>query len=139
MNKNTTIFLGLLLVGGAAFYFVSSTKGGNGTDEEFIPPDTATTKSNPIRIATNVAQALKDNENPFIYNGKIAYLNNLLQLGVQLVLNRYTTGNLARFYQIWKKQKSVQPLPYGDVNKGNVDKYIYDLLLAGKETRLKLA
>jgi hypothetical protein len=137
MNKNTTMFLGLLLVGGAAYYFISSTKddskNNKGADDgSYTPKDTAQTQSKTIKVASTVAQALKDNENAFIYNGKIVWLNALLQVSkFQLIIDRYTLNSLALLYTKLKgKTIAVADLPYGEPNKGNIDRYIQDRLTA---------
>jgi|GEM_PF-1635034 len=136
MNKNTTIFLGLLLVGGAAYYFVSSTKddkNNNNADQGgYTPKNSPQTQSKTIRVANTLAQALKDNENAFIYNGKIVWLNNLLNVSkFQLIIDKYTLNSLALLYTKLKgKFVAVADLPYGEPNKGNIDRYIQDRLSA---------
>jgi hypothetical protein len=134
MKKNYTIFLGLAAIGGAAYYFVNSTKsksGNSASDESFVPPASSNTKANPVKIALTTAQALKDNENAFIYNAKIVWLNSLLKVAnFQLIIDKYTLNTLALFYnKLTGKYVSVSSLPYGEPNKGNIDKYIKDLLL----------
>ena len=136
MNKNTTMFLGLLLVGGAAYYFVSSTKGESTKkdkeEKDFVPPATNETKASPIKIASTVAQALKDNENPFVYNGKLVYLNYLLGVSkFQLIIDKYTLNALGLLYtRLQGKYVAIANLPYGEPNKGNIDRYILDRLSA---------
>jgi hypothetical protein len=137
MNKNTTMFLGLLLVGGAAYYFISSTKddskNNKGADNgSYTPRDSAQTQSKAIRVANTLAQALKDNENAFIYNGKIVWLNALLNVSnFQLIIDKYTLDSLGLFYTKLKgKFIAVADLPYGEPNKGNIDRYIQDRLSA---------
>jgi len=145
MDKNAQLFLGLAVIGGAAFYFVKNTESTKKStskdsttppDNTFTPPNNpqAGTKPTKIQVATNVAKALADNENAFIYNGKIVWLNKLLQLGFQYNIDKYTKTQLWAYYKAWKKRTD-QNLPYGDVNKGSIDRYIADLLLGGAALR----
>jgi len=134
MKKNYTIFLGLAAIGGAAFYFVNSTKSktnSNAADKSFVPPASSNTKQSPISLAMTTAQALKDNENAFVYNGKIVWLNSLLKVSsFQLSIDKYTLNTLGLFYtKLTGKYVSTSSLPYGEPNKGSIDKYIKDLLL----------
>jgi hypothetical protein len=138
MKKNYTIFLGLAAIGGAAYYFVNSTKSktSKDSDKPYVPPASSSTKASPLRVANTVSQALKDNENAFVYNGKIVWLNSLLNVSKFLPsIDKRTRDQLLVFYKFWKSRSADLPLPYGDVNKGNIDKYIADLLLAGKTFR----
>lgn len=144
MKKNASIFLGLGLIGVAVFYFVNKTEGKKTSKEFDVPPPpsgSSTKVAKKVDVVGDVSKALIENENPAIYNAKLVWMNNLLQLSsFQPFVDKYTNTYLARFYTLWKGTRvEVSQLPYGEPNKGSVDRYIFDLLAAGSEIRKKLA
>lgn len=135
MNKNATIFLGVGVIGVALYMFSKQLTGNTSNKQTSTPPsssqNTATapngqqvTKQSAV---SNVTQALKDNSIKAVYYGKLFALNQLLKLGSQTFVSIYTTRNLQKVYKLWKNLDS---LPYGDINEGNVDRYIIDVGLA---------
>ena len=121
-NKNNILIgLGIIAVGGAAYYFMQK----KGTTTKTAVP--APVPTAPKSKAT-LLDAINANSDPLIYRGKIITLNALLKLGFNLGISSSATDQLKNFYSLWKNTPKSMDLPYGNiVDKSNIDYYLLDL------------
>lgn len=139
MAKNNTIILaslGIVLVGGIAYYFITRNK----KEEEAastpapykpatLPPATSTKSS--------ILDDIKKNKDPLIYRGKVVALAAALKLGLQFAITYKVAEQLKEFYYLLNKTPKSNPLLYGDVNESTIDYYLLDMALHFK-TRSQL-
>jgi len=120
-NNNLLIGLGIVAIGGAAYYFMQK----KGTTSN--TPIPAPVPNAPKSKAT-LLDAINANSDPLIYRGKIITLNALLKLGFSLAITKNVTEQLKNFYSYWKNTPKSMDLPYGNVvDKSNIDYYLLDL------------
>ena len=125
-NKNILIGLGIIAVGGAAYYFIKNKGTTNSSNIPYTPattPPATTTKA-------SLLNSIKENKDFLKYRGKVILLSSMLKLGFQYAITNKVTDQLKNFYSLWKNTPKSMDLPYGNVvDQSNIDYYILDLSL----------
>jgi len=126
-NTNILIGLGIVAIGGAAYYFIKK----RGTTGENVPAPAPLPPANSTKAS--LLQSISENRDFYKYKAKVITLNGLLKLGFRMTITNQVTDQLRDFYSLWKNTPKSMDLPYGNiVDQSNIDYYMLDLSLHKK-------
>jgi hypothetical protein len=129
MANNKTIILvglGIVAVGGVAYYFITRKK----EEEATTPAPYVPAKPlSPTTTKQELLNKLSENKDSLIYRGKVVSLAAYLKLGLQYAVTYKVAQQLKEFYFLLNGTPKSNPLLYGDVTEKTIDYYLLDMAL----------